>query len=136
MGLGERERLDSTDARGVTREGVTLRASIESNLLSLSPRLTNSDWVRVWLSYTDHKTIKPSGFCYFQNGRFLSSDRSSFSNSAKFKILKKALADSKSHFCYTVVLVLVKLTFQFFTTKTEINSRYYLSNKLQDIETK
>ena len=27
---------------------VTPRASIESNLLSLSPRLINSNWVRVW----------------------------------------------------------------------------------------
>ena len=40
MILEERERrVDSI---------VTPRASIESNLLSLSPRIINSGWVRVW----------------------------------------------------------------------------------------
>ena len=44
MSLGERERVSFAPSH------VTPRASIESNLLSLSPRLINSDWVPLILS--------------------------------------------------------------------------------------
>ena len=35
----------------------TPRASIDANLLSLSPRLINSDWVRVWEGRGEYDSI-------------------------------------------------------------------------------
>jgi len=63
----------------------------------------------------------------------LSSARSLISYSTKFKILKEALADTKSH------LPLSWLPFQNFVIKKNKNSRYYLhypTNFAEDIETK